>query len=155
MNRKKDKDYYFEINKMQVTGSSRHKYFFIKKQLSLFLRFAVVIFPFLLMVSCSSKKDEIPPGILPREKMISILIDMQQAEAKIQTYNLQANDSTRNIEYGYYSNIFKKHHIKSSDFESSFKYYSKNLELLNKMYDEVITGLSKRQAESAAKEKKP
>lgn len=140
---------------MQVTARGQIKYFLIRNQFNLLLRFTVVIFPFLLVISCSSKEDEIPPGIIPRDKMISILIDVQQAEAKIQTYNLQANDSTRKIEYGYYSHIFKKHHIKSSEFESSFKFYSKNLELLNKMYDEVITGLSKRQAESAAKEKKP
>lgn len=125
------------------------------KQFNLLFRILIVIFIFQFFIGCSSKKDETPPGIIPRDKMISILIDVQQAEAKIQTYNLNANDSTRNIEYGYYHSIFKKHHIKSSEFETSFKYYSKNLELLNKMYDEVITGLSKHQAESAVKVKKP
>lgn len=112
---------------------------------------ATILLAVILFTSCSSKKAEIPEGIIPKEKMIAIMIDVQEAESKIQANDLSKNDSTRAIAYGYYNFIFKKHQTNSSAFKNSINYYVSHLDLFNKMYDEVITGLSKKQAESVAK----
>ena len=130
---------------------------FLKHVISLRVKYIVmqfvfvVMLPLLFIAGCSSEEEKIPQEVIPRDKMIAILIDVQIAEARIQSNNLNTNDSTKQIALGYYNYIFQKHHIKSSEFKSSFKYYAERLEMLNKMYEEVITGLSKRQSESAAK----
>lgn len=114
-----------------------------------------IVFPLfaLLFCSCITKNDNVPNDIIPRQEMIAVLIDVQETEAKIQTQNLGMNDSTKNIAYNYYNDLFKRHHIKSSDFKKSFDYYVNHLDILNKMYEEVITGISKKQAEAAGKRK--
>ena len=115
---------------------------------------AIFILLFSISVySCSTKNDTIPDDIIPRQEMIAVLIDVQEIEAKIQTQNLGMNDSTKNIALNYYHDLFKRHHVKSSDFKKSFSYYVNHLDLLNKMYEEVITGISKKQAETAGKHK--
>ena len=151
MNQKKAIDFYLKTINMQQRGVKRVGVFLLNNQFFLLKRIVAFIFMGLLLMGCSSKQVETPAGIIPREKMIAVLIDIHEAEARIQAFNLHSNDSTRKIEYGYYNFIFKKHHINSTEFKASFDYYTKNLELFNKMYDEVITGLSKKQAESAGK----
>jgi hypothetical protein len=120
---------------------------FLRKKIHLLLPVTLML---LLANACSSTKDEIPADILPREKLIEVLVDVQLAEAKIQTENLMLKDSTKTIAYGYYKYIFNKHKIDSVVFKKSIIYYSQHLNELDKIYDEVITGISKRQAESQA-----
>ena len=100
----------------------------------------------LLLISCSKKEEKIPENILPKEKMIPIMVDVHLAEAKIQSNNLSMTDSTKKIAAGYYKNVFEKNKITEQQFRESFLYYSRHLDLLNKIYEEVISELSKKQA---------
>ena len=155
MNRKKECDCYLaETDKMIIMKeivTPNHffcRYFGSDNVTAIFiLLFSISVY------SCSTKNDTIPDDIIPRQEMIAVLIDVQEIEAKIQTQNLGMNDSTKNIALNYYNDLFKRHHIKSSDFKKSFSYYVNHLDLLNKMYEEVITGISKKQAETAGKHK--
>lgn len=96
-------------------------------------------------ISCSKKEEKIPENILSKEKMIKIMVDVQLAEASIQNRNLNMTDSAKMIAAGYYKNLFEKNRVTEQQFRESFLYYSRHLDMLNKIYEEVINELSKKQ----------
>ncbi len=99
-----------------------------------------------ILISCSKKEEKIPENIVPKDKMIQVMVDVHLAEAKIQSNNLNLTDSTKTIAAGYYKNLFEKSKISEQQFRESFLYYSHHLDLMNKIYEEVINELSKKQA---------
>jgi len=101
---------------------------------------------FVLTVSSCSDPVEIPPDVLSQEKMAAILTDVQLVEAQIQMEQLERNDSTKAVVYGYYKYIFQKHKISPEQFKTSFMFYSNHLDLLEHIYDDVLINLSKREA---------
>ncbi len=83
--------------------------------------------------------------------MVKVMVDVQLAEALIQNQSLNSNDSTKKIAASYYKKIFEKNAISEQQFRESFLYYSHHLELLNKVYEDVINELSKMQAPQSNK----
>lgn len=100
---------------------------------------------FISILSCSDPV-EIPVDVLPAKKMSEVLTDVQLIEAQIQMEQLERNDSTKAVVYGYYKFIFQKHKITPEQFKTSFMFYSKHLDLLEHIYDDVLINLSKREA---------
>ena len=101
-----------------------------------------------IFTSCGKmKQDEIPVGIIPPKEMISLLADVQIAEALIQLHNTGQPDSVTELALSEYQYVFKLHHTNDSVFIKSFRYYSDHPELFAEMYKDVITTISKRQAE--------
>jgi hypothetical protein len=106
----------------------------------------LLIASLLILISCNSKKDEIPNGILTKDEMISILIDVQLADATVNLSNYgQANFP--NDKQKLFALIYSKHKVSKKKFEDSFVYYTNHPETFEKIYDEVINGLSRKQAE--------
>lgn len=101
----------------------------------------------LLFVSSCNKKAEIPPDILPKEKMTKVLSDIHEVESLIQFSALERNDSTKAIAYGYYKQIFQKNNITAEQFRRSFNFYADHLDLLDGIYEEVMVDLSKKQVD--------
>lgn len=106
---------------------------------------------FIFFIACSKKEEKIPENILPKDKMIKVMVDVHIAEAAIQNKYLSLNDSTKKIAAGYYRNLFEKNKITEQQFRESFLYYAHHLDLFNKIYEEVINELSKKQAVNANK----
>ena len=77
--------------------------------------------------------------------MIAVMVDVQVAEASIQNRNLNMTDSTKLIAAGFYKNLFQKNKITEQQFRESFLYYAHHLDSMNKIYEEVINELSKKQ----------
>lgn len=98
--------------------------------------------------SCGSKTEKIPSDILPQKKMIAILTDVQIAEAALQIRNTTLADSIVNFELSQYKFIFKKNNVSPAEFKKSFYYYTDRPEIMVEMYKEVISALSKKQAEA-------
>jgi hypothetical protein len=111
---------------------------------------AGVFFLLVLIASCTNEV-KIPADVLPQNKMAMVLADVQQVEALIQSSALERNDSTRAIAYGYYKSVFEKNKITPAQFRKSFTFYANHLDLMDKMYDDVLINLSKRQAEEGNK----
>lgn len=99
-----------------------------------------------LTISCSRSKEEIPSSVIEQKKMVEVLSDVHYTEATIQLRNLNYSDSTRKIAYGYYKEVFQKHHITPEQFKESFMWYKSHPEVMNDMYKEIITRLSEEQA---------
>lgn len=97
-----------------------------------FLR--IVCFYILICSSCA--KSEAP--VIPREKMVKILSDLQISEAAAGNLSPEKKDSISRI---YKQQIFKIHKVTDSDFEQSLKIYSKDPVELEKIYEKVLTEL--------------
>ena len=96
--------------------------------------------------SCSRSKEEIPSTVMAQNKMVEVLSDVHYTEATIQLRNLNYSDSTRKIAYGYYKEVFQKHHITPEQLKESFNWYKNRPELMSDLYKEVVTKLSEEQA---------
>lgn len=106
---------------------------------------------FLLVISftsCKKKQVEIPVDILKQKEMIAVLADVQIAEAALTqqaTKGKLASDYTAS----YYKFVFEKHKITSQEFKRSMNWYTLHPDMLDKVYEEVINQLSKKQSEVA------
>ena len=104
-------------------------------------------FLFLFLFSCKPKEVKIPVGILPKEQIVNILTDVHLAEAAL-TYKSAKSDSAMQLAVDYYNYIYQSRHVTKKQFDESLDFYTKHPELLEKIYEEVINELSKKQAEA-------
>lgn len=111
--------------------------------------FALLLFSCFLLLSCSKKEEKIPETVIPKEKMVLVLVDIHLAEAGSQ-FNVPFDNST-NIKQAYYQFIFKKHKITYPQLMKSWTFYTEHPEIFSEVYNEVITELSKKQAAAESK----
>jgi hypothetical protein len=105
---------------------------------------------FLLVCACKDKFPVIPKGVIGVEKMKAIMVDMHVADAVAET-KAQMGGDERTLTQSYHAQIFKNHDVTREDFLKSFKFYESEPVLLNRMYDEILAEISKREAEVAKK----
>lgn len=99
-----------------------------------------------LLISCAAKEEKTPSSVLTKDNMIQLVIDIQLAEATINLSNY-GQSNLPNDKEKLFEAIYKKHHTSKKIVEESFFYYTGHPEQFEKIYEEVITGLSKKQAE--------
>lgn len=101
---------------------------------------------FLVLAACKSDMPSMPSDVLPIDKMKVILADMQIADAVAET-KVQGGANEAVLTQEYYSRIYQLHHVTQEDFTKSMKFYEQHPEWLNKLYEEILTELSKRSAD--------
>ncbi len=84
-----------------------------------------------------------PEGILPTDKMVSILTDIHELETKVANLKL-TYDSSSLLYKQQQDSIFKKHQVTDSVYTESFDYYLQQVELLDEIYAAVVDSLSLR-----------
>ena len=100
----------------------------------IFLFFSALIF----LGACT---DDTPDGILKRDKMTNLMIDMHIVDGSL--YNIDAPNADSLYKYGTgrYTELFKRHHTDPKQFDKSLKYYSIHPEKFEKMYADIIKKL--------------
>lgn len=98
----------------------------------------IILFTFF---SCSEKKEEIPSDVLPREKFVSVLIDMYMLEGKYSQANF-VDRPTYDKGIAEYEKLFKQHSTDKKTVEKSFDYYTRQSVLMNAIYSEVLDSLN-------------
>jgi hypothetical protein len=85
-----------------------------------------------------------PREVMTKKQMTSLLMDMQITEVKFRQLNpnLTLNDTTRNYYRFGYVDLFKKHETTPANFRLSMEYYSKRPDILNEIYNDVISNLT-------------
>lgn len=92
---------------------------------------------FIFLMSC--KQDETPKGIIEKDKMTGILVDMHISDAYL---NQISNTDTMQMQAkSRYNYIFKKYQIDSLSFSKSLNYYSLKTNELDAIYKKVIDSL--------------
>jgi hypothetical protein len=103
-----------------------------------------------ILSSCYNEYDESlgkkPENLIPRDTIVLILADMEITESVLRqqnNYGIDAGDKTE----AYYNMVFTKYHTSKSQFDSSLAYYKGDVEVMNQIYEDVITRLSLLQSE--------
>jgi hypothetical protein len=104
-----------------------------------FIRFILII----ILFSCSGKKAKY---IIPEKKMVPLLVDMHIADAMGLDYTLRQN-MLRLDSAALYGGIFEKHGVTKMQFDSTISYYTRHPDRLSKLYEKVISSLSKLESE--------
>lgn len=112
----------------------------------------IISFVFLaFLMSCNNisqtadQQSTVP--IIPKEKMIVILADVQITEAYIDDLR-KSGHPTKDSSILYFEKVFKKHDITPNDFEQSLLFYKGDLEGMDEMYKKVVTRLNELKAKS-------
>jgi hypothetical protein len=118
-----------------------------------------IIIPFLTLMllhaSCMEDMSGKPPHLVPRDKMVDILVDIHLADAAFQTRR-HSNERLKTYkESDFYYSILQKHHMADSVFEISLIYYSSKPKEYEKIYTRVMNRLTLLEQEESKKTKKP
>jgi hypothetical protein len=101
----------------------------------------LVFLAFVCLLACKPKKeDSIPENILPKEKMIPVLADVQVLESLMSLNMLQVSDVSKDTVLFY--DIFKNNNITKKQYDESMIFYKDHPLLLNEIYDSVLVRLS-------------
>ncbi len=104
--------------------------------------------PLLLLFACSRPEVKVPEDVIPREKMISVMVDIHLEEAAFQLRNFNDGRTPIIDAHGRYRYVFNKHKITEDQFRKSFAFYNRQPAYFHDMYADIITRLSEAQAES-------
>lgn len=96
----------------------------------------------LILTSCSPKNDElvIPDNVVPKDKMTDILVEIQIVEGAL-IYKRSTGQIYNDFRDYYYTFIFDKYDVSQKKFDRSMDFYKENLEVLDKIYEEVLKRL--------------
>jgi hypothetical protein len=114
------------------------------------INFAIVILLF-LFCACGSKKTVVPSSenIIPFKQMEQVLKDIHLADGMANREG-DPNGTAEALTKEYYKAVFKKYNITDSIFYKSFRYYMYEAGMMDSMYNNIITDISKKQAEIQA-----
>lgn len=98
----------------------------------------LICYSSLLFLACT-KKEKIPEGVLPEEKMQALLWDVMRADQFLANFVL-SRDTTldkRRESINLYRRIFRAHDVSQKDFQQSMAYYSAQPGRLKTLMDSV------------------
>ncbi len=110
----------------------------------------VFIFGAMLFTACTDKLDEEvrpPDDLIPYDTMINVMIDFRLMDAALINEQRNGNAKVYDLKYYYYLSILNKYGITREQYKASFDYYENNLKVLDDMYAEAITRLTKMKSE--------
>jgi len=107
---------------------------------------------FMGLFSCldSQQLKDYHSGILPRDSMVNLLLEIQQLESYRNLRYIQGTGDSLQSEWvrGLYDEVFDRHKITAARFDSSFNYYQQqDPVILDAMYAEVNERLSQQLSE--------
>ena len=74
-------------------------------------------------------------NIIPKEQFTNILEEIHLKESNYQFNRINNSD---------YQEILYNHNVSKTDFENTLQYYSERLDLLEKMYEEMLINLEEK-----------
>jgi hypothetical protein len=101
----------------------------------------LILFAIILLLSCQNKQAPLP---IEKEKLIKILVDVQLAEALIQDDRQEIKDSLAPV---YYKQIFEKHGVNRSLFDTAMSFLGYNPPLMDEIYTQVIKEIEKKETQ--------
>jgi hypothetical protein len=106
-------------------------------------RLVLLSFLTLLLVGCASEKQ--PKGILPEDKMVEVLIDIQLTEGIAGAMPI-SYDSSQVLYKLLEREVFLKHEVEDSVFTQSMIYYLQYPSKIDAIYARVVDSLSLKQS---------
>lgn len=104
----------------------------------------------LLLSSCYDQYNDSmavkPENLIYRDTIVLILADIEIAESALrhkQNYGMEIKNKAE----AYFNEIFKRYKVSKEQFDSSMTYYKEDVDVINEIYEDVITRLSLMQSE--------
>ena len=98
----------------------------------------------LAVISCSSNEQKPPVDLLPKAKMVALLIDMHIAEGRAFAMDV-SQDSSTVLSAIFGAEALQKHNTTEQVFFSSYSYYLTREEEMFRIYQAVLDSLNFRQ----------
>lgn len=95
-----------------------------------------IFFTLCVLFSCKGKK-QLPPDVIPLNKMKVIVWEMEVADQQASDRYFLSKDSTRMEATSLYQQVFAKHKTGKADFYKSFTYYESNPDIMKVLFDSV------------------
>jgi hypothetical protein len=109
------------------------------------MRFTLLL-TLLALSACSRKEEALPDGILDRDALVPVLVDVHLAQASVAI--LRTSDTTAHAMGDYMDDILKRHKLDTATYARTIRYYGEHPDRLSDLYDEVIDELSRIQGEA-------
>ncbi len=114
----------------------------------------IIIITLFVFSGCTyniSEKNKKPPAnLISRDEMVDIITDLHLYDAVMKEKQNSHNDILKS-KYYLYQTVMEKYNITREQFESSVKYYQRDLDEYDGIYEDVIAKLSKMKAEADSK----
>ena len=110
-----------------------------------FLSFLITIGA-LFSFSCGENEDQKPDYLWEEEHFIEVLTEFQKAESIVRLGYHKFPDSIYSKD-SIYQAFFEKMEISGAELDSNYRYYLRDPEKMEKIYDQVIINLSEQAAE--------
>jgi len=108
-------------------------------------RAALLLALALALPACQRPEDPPQPAdLLPKEKMVTVLADLQVLEARLEAARLSP-DSARALHQAQLKDLYWKHEVTDSAFQRSFRYYGIHGKDLDDIFGVVIDTLGQRE----------
>ncbi len=108
--------------------------------------FIVSVLALVTFSSCSGEEEQVPEYVWEEERFIEVLTEFQKAESIVRLGYHKLSDSIYPND-SVYQSLFVKMGVLEHEFDSNYQYYLNDPERMEKIYDQVITNLSKQEAE--------
>jgi hypothetical protein len=99
---------------------------------------------FLSLCACKQELPDVPKDVISFEKMKMILTELHIADAVAET-KAQAGEDEKTLSKIYNEHVIQSHGLSREEFLKSYKFYESEPKLFDKMYDEILAELSKRE----------
>lgn len=90
-----------------------------------------------------NKEKEPPADLINRDTMVSIFVDLRLMDAVLNYEQRNGNRKINDIKFYIHNSIMDKYGITRDQFERSFTYYQTDLDVIDKIYADAITRLTK------------
>ncbi|GAB3840114.1 DUF4296 domain-containing protein [Hymenobacter jeollabukensis] len=109
------------------------------------LRTALLALAPVLLSQCDRPEEQVPPvKLLPREQMVSLLVDMHITEARVEASRLP-HDSARVLFREQAKAVYWRHETDEATFRENMRYYATHGKDLEEIYATVVDSIQARQ----------
>lgn len=108
--------------------------------------FYVVLLLIFVLAGCTDpvhEPPEPPEDLIPRDTMVSIFVDLRLMDAVVNYEQRMGNGKIGEINYFLHNSILDKYSITRDQFDRSYAYYQDDLEVIDDMYADAITRMTK------------
>ncbi len=102
----------------------------------------LVLVLFILVLGSCSKERSVPEGILPKDRLVEVIVDLQRAEALVNSKQ-DTNRAIRDLRAKTYSEqVFEKYGISKEVYIESIEFYSLETKELEELIKSVAIKLN-------------
>ncbi|MDP4267113.1 MAG: DUF4296 domain-containing protein [Bacteroidota bacterium] len=102
-----------------------------------FFRGILIILLITTFFACHKRDRKVNVDIIPPKKMVEVIYDVHQVEAKLNMEQIKGRNIT-SLSKEYYNSLFKKHDLTKEEFEKSIEYYAERPAEFEEIYTKVI-----------------